>query len=83
MSLESYIEQLAEREVETDSIANAVAKIQGRTPEQILADRERILGLTEAPRPIPEGQSLFDMLEGKWPSDESEEQIRTSLEKLS
>jgi|GEM_PF-5061767 len=87
MSLEMFIEGLAEREAEadgsSDAIAKAVTRIQSRTPEQVLADRERILGLTPTPRAIPEDKTLFDVVEGTWPGDETEEQIRASLEKLS
>ena len=66
-----------------DAIATAVARIGSRTPEQVLADRERILGLTPAPRPIPDGKTLFDVIEATWPGDETEAQTRASLEKLS
>lgn len=55
MSLESFIEGLAERESKTevdgpsDAIAKSITRIQNRTPEQVLADRERILSLTPDP----------------------------------
>jgi len=61
----------------------SAARVQSRLPQQVLADRERILGLTPEPRPIPQGKTLFDVVEGAWPGDETEEQIRESLEKLS
>jgi hypothetical protein len=87
MSLEMLVVGLVEREAEVDdsleAIAKAVACIRGRTHEQMLIDRQRILGLTPDPRPIPQGKTLFDVVEGTWPGDESDEQIRESLEKLS
>ncbi len=74
MTLESFIEGIAEREAETNEpnemIARAVTRIQSRTPEQLLADRDRILGLTPPPRLIPEGKTLFDVVQGTWPGDE-------------
>lgn len=87
VSLESFIEGIAEREAESDgspdAVKRAVARLQSRTPEQMLADRQRILGLTPEPRPLPPGKTLFDVVEGSWPGDETEEQVRASLEKLS
>ena len=87
MSLEMLIAGLVEREAEIDdsleAISKAVARIQSRSHEQMLIDRERILGLTPDPRPLPRGKTLFDVVEGTWPGDETDEQIRESLEKLS
>ena len=85
--MESFIEGLADREAEvdesSDTIAKAVARIRNRSPEQMLADRERILGLTPPPRPIADGKTLFDVVERTWPGDETEAQIREILERLS
>ncbi len=87
MSLETFIEEIAEREAEANDpnevIAKAVARIQSRTQEQLLTDRDRILGLTPPPRPIPEGKTFFDVVQGTWPGDESDEEIRAALERLS
>ena len=51
------------------------------------ADKEeaqrRLSALTPPPTPIPEGKTLSDMVEGKWPGDETDEQIRAALERLS
>ena len=87
MTLETFIEGIAEREAETNDptevIARAVTRFQSRAPDQLLADRDRILGLTPPPRPIPEGKTLFDVVQGTWPGDESDEEIRAALERLS
>jgi len=48
-----------------------------------LVDRERILGLTSAPRPVPEGKTIYDVVEGTWPGEETDEEIRLGLERLS
>ncbi len=67
----------------SEVIAEAVSRIQSRTPDQLLADRNRILDLTPPPRPLPEGKTLFDVVQGTWPGDESDEEIRGALERLS
>ncbi len=54
-----------------------------RTPEQIEQARERILKASRPARPLPEGKTLSDMVEGKWPGDETDEQIHEALERLS
>jgi predicted DNA-binding antitoxin AbrB/MazE fold protein len=54
-----------------------------RTPEDIEEARERIKSLSRPARPLPEGKTLADMVEGKWPGDETDEQIYEALERLS
>lgn len=54
-----------------------------RTPEETRAIRERLLAATPPPREIPEGQNIFDVVMGRWPGDETDEQILDALEKLS
>ncbi|MBP3957701.1 hypothetical protein J8F10_20820 [Gemmata sp. G18] len=45
--------------------------------------RRRLSAIIPPPTPIPEGKTLSDMVEGKWPGDETNEQIRAALERLS
>jgi hypothetical protein len=68
---------------ESLSDQSPISKADARRHEQILIDRERILGLTPDPQPIPEGKTLFDVVEGTWPGDETDDEIREALEKLS
>lgn len=87
LSLESFLEEIIEREAAADTakdlIAEATDRIRSRTPDQLREDRERILGLTPEPRPLPECKTLFDVVEATWPGDESEERVRASLVELS
>jgi hypothetical protein len=45
--------------------------------------RQRLFGLSQSPTHIPEGKTLSDMVEGQWPGDETNEQVREALERLS
>ena len=54
-----------------------------RTPEEIEEARRRIDARSPPPRPLPPGKTLSDMVEGTWPGDETDEQIREALERLS
>lgn len=75
----------AENEEEEDPAAldRAVARMMNRTPEEIEATRARLFQQSRPPREIPEGKTLEDMICGKWPGDETDEQIFEALEKLS
>ena len=54
-----------------------------RTPEEVAATIERLDKISRPPTPLPPGKTLSDMVEGTWPGDETDEQIREALEKLS
>lgn len=54
-----------------------------RTPEQIEAARERVLKASRPARPLPDGKTLADMVGGQWPGDETDDQVREALERLS
>ncbi len=81
LSLEVYLEDLAERDA--DPLAAAVRRLTSRTPELVLAAREQLLKTARRGCPIPAGKTLIEVVEGTWQGDETDEQIRTALEKLS
>lgn len=87
LTLEDYLEELAEQHAPAnghpDPLELAVKRLTSRTPEQIMADRERILAAAPPPRPLPEGKTLFDVVVGTWPGDETDEEINEILERLS
>jgi hypothetical protein len=66
-----------------DSLDEAVRDALTRTHEQMLADRAEVLAGSRKPTPLPPGKTLDDMVRGKWPGDETDEQIRAALEELS
>lgn len=70
-------------EEEAQSLEAAIACMTNRTPEEIIAARERLLSATPPPRELPEGLTIFDVVMGKWPGDETDGQIFAALEKLS
>lgn len=85
--LDAYVGELVEQDVSAgdaeDPLAAAVKRMTSRTPEQVLADREKLLRTSRKARPLPEGKTLFDVVEGSWPGDETDEEVREMLEKLS
>lgn len=66
-----------------DPIAEGMARIINRTPEEILAARERAFAASTPPRPLPPGKTLEDVVCGQWPGDETDEEIRDLLRKMS
>ncbi len=87
LSLVSYIEVLAERDSIADPmpelLEEATRRMTSRTPEQVLADREAILKTARRARPLPPGKTLADVVAGTWPGDESDDEVRMQLERLS
>jgi hypothetical protein len=65
------------------SLEQEIAWLTNRSAAEIEETRRRLFALSPPPTPIPEGKTLFDMVEGKWPGDETEEEIRAALERLS
>jgi hypothetical protein len=68
---------------ERDYLAEALQRARERTPEQLQADRADVLAGVRKGTPLPPGKTLDDMVRGKWPGDETDEQIRSALEELS
>ena len=60
-----------------------LAWLASRTEADKEAARRRLDALSPPPAPIPEGKTLSDMVEGKWPGDETDEQINEALKRLS
>ncbi|MDB5309448.1 MAG: hypothetical protein JWO38_3650 [Gemmataceae bacterium] len=87
LSLEVYLEELAEQNAwangHPDPLGLTVNQLTSRTPERIMADREIVLKTARPGRPLPEGKTLFDVVEGTWPGDETDEEIREMLTRLS
>ncbi len=65
------------------ALEHAIAKLLSRTPEEIEQTKARIFQEMEPPRPIPEGKTLYDVVCGQWPGDESDQEVFEALKKLS
>jgi predicted DNA-binding protein len=68
---------------EESSLAQAVARMIRRPPEEIAQAQARAAAIIQPGRPLPHGTTLFDAVSGKWPGDETDEEIAKALEKLS
>jgi hypothetical protein len=66
-----------------DALDQAIARMRSRTPEEIAAMRDRVLAATPPPRPLPPGKTLFDVIGGQRPGDETDEEVRAALDELS
>ena len=67
----------------TGSGVVAKSRWSNRSPEQIAADRSDASKYVRKGRPLPEGMAFFEVVQGTWPGDESDEQIEGLLEELS
>ena len=61
----------------------AVARMTGRTREQIAEAQDRASAVIRPGKPLPEGKSILDAVAGKWPGDESDQEVAEALRKLS
>ena len=66
-----------------DALTVAVNKLINRTEAEMLASRARVMKTVRLGRPLPEGKTLADVVEGQWPGDETDEQIFEALARLS
>ena len=62
---------------------NAKSRWANRTPEQKVADRADAMKYVRKGRPLPDGKTFFEVVQGTWPGDETDEQINEMLEGLS
>ncbi len=61
----------------------ALAALMNLSPEEKAAMHEDARRHIIPGRPLPPGKTLEDMVWGKWPGDETDEQINAALEELS
>lgn len=66
-----------------DPLSIAIRRFLNRTPEEVLAARERILANSRPARPLPEGKTLEEVVQALWPGTETDEEVRDALERLS
>jgi hypothetical protein len=85
LTIEEYLEELAEREAAArpSRLERELAWLASRTKEDVEATRQALLSASRPARSVPEGQTLADVVEGKWPGDETDEQVRSALDRLS
>jgi hypothetical protein len=87
-TLETYLRYLAEKEAGGDTegpdmLSQGVEWLTHRGAEAVRAARQRILGASPAPRDVPAGKTVLDVVEGKWPGTETDAEIREALDRMS
>jgi predicted DNA-binding antitoxin AbrB/MazE fold protein len=68
---------------EETPLEREIRRLTSRTPEEIMRAREEILKASRPARPLPEGKTHAEVVQALWPGDETDEQVREALEKLS
>ncbi len=74
--------QEAEMQEQTP-LERAIYEMTHRTPEQLAQAQQRAMERYQPRRTPPPGKTLADMVSGKWPGDETEEQLQQALAELS
>ena len=68
---------------ELSALDEALFRMMNQTPEQIAEAQARAMKAYPPLRtPLP-GKTVYDMVRGQWPGDETDEQIRAALDELS
>jgi len=73
----------ADKDENPNALPEAIRALLSRPPEEIEAARARLFEQSRAPRPLPEGKTLGDVVCGQWPGDETDEAVFEALKKLS
>ncbi len=91
LSLQALLVEFARRETSAGDSANAVSRsdplaaeihrLQSRSEAEIEAVLAR--SIRKPIRPLPPGETLSDVIEGKWPGTETDQEIAEALERLS
>lgn len=95
ISVEGLLLQIADREAHAgqgeaieggiddawDPLAAEIERLRNRTEAEIEAVRARVI--RPAVRPLPPGKTLADVIEGKWPGTETDEEIAEALRRMS
>lgn len=87
-TLEAYLRDLAEKDAiggtePPDMLSQGLEWLTRRGTEEAVAARLRILGASLPPRDVPAGQTVLDVMEGKWPGTETDAEIRDALARIS
>ena len=70
-------------EDDPDALSRALAKMTRRTSQEIAEAQAHAIATCKPRNEIPPGKTLFDMVAGKWPGDETDKEIEEALERLS
>ncbi len=60
-----------------------VPRLRNRTVEQVERDAAALVSRDHKPHPLPPGKTVWDMIVGQWPGDETDEEIAAALAELS
>lgn len=78
-----FVAQDNDDDTNPNALAEAMAELLNRTPEEMERARAELFAASRPARPLPEGKTLGDVLLGQWPGDETDEQVFEALRKLS
>ncbi len=70
-------------EDDPEALARTITRMMARTPEERKQAQEQTMQSCKPRHQIPANKTLFDMVAGKWPGDETDEEVNQALERLS
>jgi len=76
-------ERLLQEANRSDPLSQALARLAARTPEEVARARDEARSALVPARPLPEGATLLETVGGKWPGDETDEEIAAALNRIS
>lgn len=74
---------LFEEDEDPHALERATERMKNRTPEDIEAAQRLAIEQYKPENLLPEGKTIFDVLCGKWPGEETDEEVALALERLS
>jgi hypothetical protein len=69
--------------LEEDPLDRALSEVRAELPREKLRRVAAARTLLRPGRPFPEGKNLDDLVFGKWPGGETDEEVRVALDRLS
>lgn len=82
--LEDNLERLRAKDCPKPTYYEEImARITNRTPEQIAEAQHRAIAILPAPRPLPPGKTLEDVIYGQLPDDDPDKEIIAILKEIS
>jgi len=66
-----------------DLLSEAVARMKRRTSEEVSDAQVRAAGFIRPGKPLAPGQTILEAVGGRWPGDESDEEVTDALRRLS
>jgi hypothetical protein len=68
---------------DNEALQREIQWMESLTEEDHMKFRTELAKISRPARPLPEGKTLAEVVQANWPGDESDEEVKQALEKLS